>query len=106
MSKKRPISDNLSERWLPVEWDPPDASCLQALARGEADAQQQKRALSVIVEKLSMTYDEPFVPREPDTSAYLMGRMSVGRQIVKLLKVDLAALRQAAAKPARSGKQP
>lgn len=103
-------SDNLNGRWKPAEWEPPDAHCLQALQRGEADAQQQRRALDVIVHKLAGTYDEQFVPRESDTSAYLMGRRSVGLQIVKLLKVDLAALRQAAAAKktttARKGSKP
>lgn len=97
-------TDNLAERWLPAKWELPDAHCLQALARGEADAQQQQRALSVIVEKLAGAYEETFVPRESDTSAFLAGRRSVGLQIVKLIKVDLAALRQAAEKTARTGK--
>lgn len=102
---KRAPTDNLAERWLPFEWEQPDAHCLQALQRGEADAQQQRRALDVIVNKLAGTYEETFVPRENETSSYLQGRRSVGLQIVKLLKVDLAALRQAAAtKTARPGK--
>jgi hypothetical protein len=99
-------SDNLNGRWRPAKWDLPDAYVLQALARGEADAAQQKRALEVIVKQLAGTYEEPFVPREPDTSAYLMGRASVGKQIVKLLSVDLAALRQiAAAKKATTARK-
>lgn len=92
----KPVSDNLGERWLPAKWELADASALQALARGDADATQQKRALEVIVNQLAGTYEETFVPRESDTSAYLMGRASVGRQIVKLLKVNLAGFRQAA----------
>jgi hypothetical protein len=110
MSEYVDTSDNLNGRWRPAKWDNPDAYVLQALARGEADAAQQKRALEVIVNQLAGTYEETFVPREPDTSAYLMGRASVGRQIVKLLKVDLAAMRQiAAAKKtttARKGNKP
>ena len=97
-------SSNLAERWLPREWDLPDAHALQALGRGEASKEQQLRALRWIVEGAAGTYEETFVPREGDTSSYLQGRRSVGLQIVKLLKVDLAALRQAAAaknQPAR-----
>lgn len=104
---KRPPSDNLAERWLPAAWELFDASALQALARGDADARAQQHALKVIVEKLAGAYEETFVPREPGTSDYLQGRRSVGLQIVKLLKVDLAALRQAEQRqPARKGTKP
>jgi hypothetical protein len=93
------------ERWLPAEWELADASAMQAIARGDADATQQKRALSVIVEKLAGTYEHLFVPGQPDTSTYLEGRASVGRQIVKLLKVDLAALRNASARQGKPMKE-
>lgn len=84
----------IRERWLPAEWELADASAIQALARGDADAQQQKRALSVIVEKLAGTYEHTFVPGGQDQTIYLEGRRSVGLQIVKLAKVDLAILRK------------
>jgi hypothetical protein len=80
------------EPWHPADWEPADATALQALERGEADAEQQKRALRWVVNAAAMTYDEPFVPGQPDVSDYLAGRMSVGRQIVKLLKVSVRAL--------------
>jgi hypothetical protein len=96
MTVKAPRTDNLCERWLPAEWELLDASAIQALGRGDADARLQQHALKVIVEKLAGAYEETFVPRESDTSAFLQGRRSVGLQIVKLLKVDLSALRQAA----------
>jgi uncharacterized membrane protein len=93
------MSDNLRERWLPAEWDTADAAALQALAAGEALPEQQKRALRWIVETAGMAYEETFVPGESDIGHYLQGRRSVGLQIVKLLKVSLNALRQAADKP-------
>jgi hypothetical protein len=71
------------EFWHPALWELPDASALQALQRGEADADQ------------------------PDVSQHLEGRRSVGLQIVKLLKVDIAAVRQLQnapqSQPARKG---
>ena len=81
------------EPWHPAEWDIADVSALQAMARGDANDQQQKRSLKWIVEAAAMTYDQSFVPGQPDTSAFIEGRRSVGSQIVKLLKLDLAALR-------------
>lgn len=96
------------ERWLPAEWELPDAAALQALARGDATADQQLRALKWIVERAAGAYEHTFVPGAADQSTYLEGRRSVGLQVVKLLKVSLPALKQAAeAKkntPARKGK--
>lgn len=77
------------EPWHPAEWAIEDAHALQALAGGRATPGEQKRALQWIIEKAAMTYDEPFVPSEEAVRSYLMGRMSVGRQIVKLVKVPL-----------------
>jgi hypothetical protein len=77
------------EPWHPAEWAIEDAQALQALSRGSAAPGEQMRALKWIIEQAAMTYDEPFVPGEEATRSYLMGRMSVGRQIVKLIKVPL-----------------
>lgn len=77
------------EPWHPAEWTIEDAQAVQALSRGAATPVEQVRALKWIIEQAAMTYDEPFVPGEEATRSYLMGRMSVGRQIVKLVKVPL-----------------
>lgn len=81
--------------WHPADWEPADATALQALARGEADSGQQRRALKWLIEKAAMTYDETFVPGSPDVSDFLAGRRSVGTQIVKLLHVNVTAIVQA-----------
>lgn len=97
----------LRERWLPAEWIKFDAACIQAVAAGTADARQQQHALQVIVEKLAGTYEHTFVPRETETTVYLEGRRSVGLQIVKLVKVDLALVKDIephSPPPARKGK--
>jgi len=90
------------EPWHPADWDVADAGAIQALTRGEASPEQQRRALDWIVNRAAMTYDEPFIPGKADVSDYLAGRMSVGRQIVKLTKVDIQAMQAAQAKPARN----
>ena len=73
------------EPWHPASWGKADAEALQVLAADKA----HKRALAWIIERAAMTYDDPFVPGDANTSAYLAGRMSVGKQIVKLINVDL-----------------
>jgi hypothetical protein len=97
----------MRERWLPAEWEKVDAAAIQALARGDADARLQQHALKVIVEKLAGTYEHTFVPGQGDTSTYLEGRRSVGLQIVKLVKVDLALVpdtQPQSPPPARKGR--
>jgi hypothetical protein len=100
-------SSNLGERWQPAKWELADASALQALMRGDAGPEQQKRALRWVIEGAAGTYEEVMVPREPDTSAYLMGRRSVGLQIVKLLHVNVPAVKTATDSiPAKKAKKP
>lgn len=80
--------------WHPAEWEDADANALKALAIGDALPHQQKRALDWIISKACMTYDEAFVPGQPDVTANIGGRQTAGRQIVKLVNIDLNALRE------------
>lgn len=90
------------EPWHPAEWDLPVAVAIQALSRGEADRHQQVLALRWIVEAAGMGYDQSFVPGQADVSAFIEGRRSVAMQVVKLTKVNTAALKKAPA----SGRAP
>lgn len=69
-------------------WEPADASAMQALERGEATPEQQKRALSWIINVGAATYNQSFVPGQQDASAFAEGRRFVGLQLVKLLHVN------------------
>lgn len=86
------------EPWHPADYGIADVSAVQAMASGQATPDQQKRALAWIINAASMTYDQSFVPGQPDVAAFLEGRRSVGNQIVKLTKIDVAAMRKAASK--------
>ena len=80
--------------WMPSAYELADASAVQALIRGEADGQQQQRALDWIVNVASATYDMSFRPGrdgERDT-AFAEGRRFVGNSIVKLSKLNLSLL--------------
>lgn len=79
--------------WLPVsDWELADAAAMQALERGEANAEQQKRALGWIINKASLTYESTYSPISDRDSSFAQGRRFVGLQIVKLLKISTAAL--------------
>lgn len=82
-----------AEPWKPAPWDVADAGALQALSRGEANDAQQKRALRFVIESLAGTYDLSYRSGKPDDTAFAEGKRSVGLQIVKLLHVNLGAIR-------------
>ena len=81
--------------WRPAPWELADASAIQALARGDANKDQQTRALRWLIEAACATYDLSFRPgdtsRETD---FAEGRRFVGLQVVKLLKINLSELRR------------
>lgn len=78
----------------PSKWDLPDASALQALARGNADEAQQKRALDWIIKNACGTYDLDYRP-DAREHAFVSGRRFVGLEIVQLLHINVGALRTA-----------
>lgn len=82
---------------MPPAWELPDVAALQALQRGDASADQQKRGLDYII-NLAGTYDLNYCPGGDDgrrDTDFAEGKRFVGLQIVKALKLNLAALRQA-----------
>ena len=78
--------------WKPAKWEPADATAIQALVRGDCPANLQQRAMAFIINDLCGTYDQPYRPgaqeAERDTS-FALGKMWVGQQLVKLLKVKI-----------------
>ena len=81
--------------WIPASWDDADAGAVQALARGDAGPEQQKRALDWIINLACGTYDLSFSPDSDRATSFAEGRRFVGLQIVKLIRVNLARLRTA-----------
>ena len=77
--------------YTPAPYTDADVSAIQALQRGEATPEQQKRALEWIVNSAANTYDLEY-RTEPRDHAFCSGRRFVGLQIVKMLKLSLAAL--------------
>jgi len=68
---------------------------MQALAKGTASAHQQRVALDWIMYRASNYLDEPYRPGGDEGSrdtVFALGRAFVGRQIAKLLNVNLSVL--------------
>lgn len=80
--------------WGPVAWDIPDAAAIQALARGDAAPEQQKRALTWFIEKAAGTYEPSYRANSARDSDFAEGRRHVGLQAVKLLVLNLAKLKE------------
>lgn len=87
--------------WMPAPYDRRDVRAIQALAvyaQGwdgsghpplPPSSDDVRRALDWIINAASSTYDNGFVPDDPNgrIAAYMDGRQSVGQQLVKLMKI-------------------
>lgn len=82
------------EPYASPDFEDADAVAIQALGNGTATAPQQKRALDWIIIKAAGTYDFPYRPESDRDTNIALGRMFVGQQIVKLLKVKIGLLRR------------
>jgi len=81
--------------WKPAKWELADASALQALLRGDANKDQQTRALRWVIESAAGAYDMSYRPGESSRDTdFAEGRRFVGLQIVKLIKMNLSELRR------------
>lgn len=70
-----------------------DTAALQALNKGEATPEQQKRALAWIIMEASKRNDQSYRP-DPYETAFAEGRRFVGNQIYKELQVNLTKLKE------------
>jgi len=77
--------------YAPIPYEDADVAAMQALQRGDATPEQQKRALEWIVKSAAGTYDLEYRPDTRD-HAFCSGKRFVGLQVVKLLHISLAAL--------------
>jgi hypothetical protein len=76
----------------PTKYENRDVMAIQSLVRGEATPEQQKQALDFIILKMCATYDEPYRPDQRETD-YALGKAHVGRELVKLTKLKIGALK-------------
>jgi len=83
--------------WRPPAYEDADAIAIQALERGNANMDQQKRALAWIIEKAAGTYEMSYRPGAGEgdrDTVFAEGRRFVGNQIVKMTKLKVGQLRR------------
>jgi hypothetical protein len=91
----------LFEPWVPPLLDLPELAALQAVAKGTATADQQMRAMRVIVERCGWAYEDTWCPGvngERDSN-FAMGRRRVGTMLVSFLNANLDNFRSPDAAP-------
>lgn len=89
------------EPWKPFDWEAEDAYALRALQTGNATQGQQQRALKWIIEAAG-TYDQAYRPASARDTDFACGMQHVGKQIVKLLNISVAAINAKRARDAPS----
>lgn len=85
--------ESIPPPWHPAPYEIADFAAIQALERGAASAEQQKRALFYIVNDLCGTYDTTYFPDSRD-SDFAQGKRHVGLQIVKAIRMSLGRLKK------------
>ena len=90
MSKPNP-----SAAHFPPSWESADVKAIQSLASGEATPEMQRRALDFMINKVCLTYDLSYRPESDRETVFAEGRRFTGLQLVKLLSINLAAIKQA-----------
>ena len=81
--------------WRPTPWENADALSLKRLAAGTASSVEQLRAFKWIMLATGL-HDEPYRPGSEDgrrETDFALGKANVGRQMQKLVNIDLAKLR-------------
>lgn len=91
-ARKAPPKESLLQQ-AANNWEKADASALKALQEGTADAIQQRRALDWILRKACAMPEWPYVPGDAEATHVHLGRHFVGHQIMKLLQMNLGAVK-------------
>ena len=87
------MTKSIPPAYLPPKAAIADTAALQAISRGEATPEQQKRGLKWIIEAGAATYDQSYRVDSHET-AFAEGRRFVGNSIIKELKINLLNLKE------------
>lgn len=94
MTAKKQVKGLHKDAYHPPDYDAFDAVCLQAMYRGEASPEQQRRGLDWIITLACATYDMSARPGDPYATYFAEGRRFAGNAIVKLLKLKTGAMNE------------
>ncbi len=91
----------LFEPWVPPALELAEVAALQAVAKGVASADQQQKAMRVIVEKICQRYEMPFCPGENGerNTSFALGRMCAGTMLTSFINAPLKNFKDPDAAP-------
>ena len=72
-----------------------DGYAIQALSKGIADENQQRRAFKCIVEELCGTYGMTFSPESDRLTSFAEGKRHIGRLLIGIATINLGAVKAA-----------
>lgn len=75
--------------WEHCHWEPADASALQAVEAGIANAAQQKRAMKFIINEICAIKYWAFDPASQRNTDIALGKQAVGHRIAMLLSLKI-----------------
>ncbi len=87
MASAPPRKKPVRPLWATAQYEPADVGAIKAVGRGDATPEQQRRALDWIIRQACQTYEEQFDPDSARVTDFLLGRRSVGQQIIKLFNM-------------------
>lgn len=76
---------------LPTPYEAADALSIKRVYAGTATMVEQKRAFEWIM-RATGYLDEPFRPGSPEDTFFALGKAHVGREIAKLLNIDMSII--------------
>ena len=94
MSARKDPALPKAEPWKPSYYEVADVAAIQALGRGDATEDQQKRALGYVIQTLCGTYDVAYRPASPRDTDFALGKAFVGQQLVKFLTLNVHVLKE------------
>lgn len=105
MAPKPKREVKLFEPWAPPLLDLSEVAAIQAVAKGIASADQQRRAMVVIVEKIGLCYEDTYCPgiNGARDSDFMQGRRRAGTMLRSFCNVPLTHFRDPNAAPTEQG---
>jgi uncharacterized protein YycO len=92
--KKTVKAWNERNPWEQAPYTKGDIVAIQALHNGNADADQQRRALDWIIYEVCKTYDLSYRPDSDRDTVFAEGKRYCGNQIIHAIKLKVGLLEE------------
>lgn len=87
-----PTKQKIVNPWDECQWEAADVSAIQALFRGDATPEQQRRAIDFIISDVAVISYLAYDATSDRNTTFALGKQSVGHKIVQLNRLNLNQL--------------